>query len=370
MIKKVAILLIILLPLVSFAQEESKADKLKEYKELLDAGVITQTDYDKLKNEILFGKKSDNLTPKHYCSYTGEEIVKWETIEYNFSEKSDASSIVSEILGAAGIAPNFIVRPMKIDNAAATILPGGQQMIYYNPGFFQRIKNATETNWAVYSVMAHEIGHHVNGHVLKAGGSRPHSELEADYYSGFILYKLGASLEQAKKCMNLIGSSSGSSSHPPKAERLVSITKGWKEAKAKDNRNDDNIEHENKEKEDIRIKEQLEDEKRKEELLKEELASKKTSVTVVYRGDPKNCMLNINIRIGNKTFTPTGSSFTVNNLPIGSTEYEITGSINCGAFGFCKSYGKGYITLKENDTLYVVWQNINYGKCNINLSHH
>lgn len=79
--------------------------------------------------------------------------------------------------------------------------------------------------------MAHEIGHHLQGHTLVPGGSRPPSELEADDFSGFTLYQMGAELEDAQKAMATFGDPNGSATHPPRDQRLVAIEKGWDRAK-------------------------------------------------------------------------------------------------------------------------------------------
>ena len=60
----------------------------------------------------------------------------------------------------------------------------------------------------VLSILAHEIGHHVNGHTLgeketTLSESRQ-MELEADEYSGLYMFKLGASLSQAQEAIRLI----------------------------------------------------------------------------------------------------------------------------------------------------------------------
>ena len=37
------------------------------------------------------------------------------------------------------------------------------------------------------TLLAHEVGHHLNGHTIHRGGSTPELELEADEFAGFIL---------------------------------------------------------------------------------------------------------------------------------------------------------------------------------------
>lgn len=89
---------------------------------------------------------------------------------------------------------------------------------------------STGTSWAAISILAHEVGHHLNGHTLEATGSRPPSELEADKFSGFVLQKLGSNLGNATAAMKAFGSEQGSTTHPAKAERLAAITAGWLQA--------------------------------------------------------------------------------------------------------------------------------------------
>lgn len=59
----------------------------------------------------------------------------------------------------------------------------------------------------------------------------PPLELEADKYSGFVLYNMGAALSDAKAAMSLISNPSGSVTHPPRSARLTAITNGWLEAR-------------------------------------------------------------------------------------------------------------------------------------------
>ena len=78
--------------------------------------------------------------------------------------------------------------------------------------------------------MAHEVGHHLNGHTLVEGDARPELELEADTFSGHVLFRLGATLEEPKVAMERVASDTGSRTHPPKSARLAAINSGWVEA--------------------------------------------------------------------------------------------------------------------------------------------
>ncbi|MEK8018775.1 MAG: hypothetical protein VSS75_018030, partial [Candidatus Parabeggiatoa sp.] len=65
----------------------------------------------------------------------------------------------------------------------------------------------------------------------QSGGNRHKQELESDQYSGFILQKMGASLNEALAAMKVLSSEQASSTHPGKQARLAAITKGWNESK-------------------------------------------------------------------------------------------------------------------------------------------
>ncbi len=139
------------------------------------------------------------------------------------------SNIVEEIIETIGLKANFKMRPAQVPNAIA-ITYKGERFVLYNPVFLQALTEATGNKWAAVSVLAHEIGHHLNGHTLDGFGSQPGKELEADEFSGFVLRRMGASLEQAQAAMKLAGNRKPSSTHPPQSERLYAIAKGWNNA--------------------------------------------------------------------------------------------------------------------------------------------
>ncbi len=139
--------------------------------------------------------------------------------------------IITEIIDVVGLKPRFELRAANIDNAAAVIY-NGQRYILYNEEFLEAINNAVHTDWAGVSILAHEIGHHLNGHTLSRSGSNPADELEADEFSGFVLRKMGASLEEAQAAINLLAEERTSRTHPGRSYRLAAISKGWRNAEA------------------------------------------------------------------------------------------------------------------------------------------
>ncbi len=148
-----------------------------------------------------------------------------------FASVYEARDILQNMLDTINWKENFRVREQNgINNAYATI-QNGQRWIVYDNDFLEKIDYITATKWSSVSILAHEMGHHYRNHVLDATGSTPPKELEADFFSGYILAKFGASANDAKSAMQKIASDNGSSSHPPKQERLNAIAQGWNYAK-------------------------------------------------------------------------------------------------------------------------------------------
>jgi hypothetical protein len=143
----------------------------------------------------------------------------------------DAQEIINDIITTVGLKANFEVRPANIANAAATNYRG-KRFIVYDPAFIKKLNEAAGNRWASVSILAHEIGHHLNGHTLASNGSQPALELEADEFAGFVMQKMGATLQQAQAAMKLAASYKPSLTHPGQQDRLAAIQKGWERAGA------------------------------------------------------------------------------------------------------------------------------------------
>jgi hypothetical protein len=158
------------------------------------------------------------------CSYFGERVPSAATL---FSSDREAEETIKRIVDASGLTQNFDVRAAGVPNAVATNR-AGRRLILYNQFFMIETREKTGTHWAPISILAHEVGHHLNGHTLDETGSRPRIELEADYYSGFILQKLGATVQDARAALEKLGSVTANETHPAKHDRLAAITNGWR----------------------------------------------------------------------------------------------------------------------------------------------
>jgi hypothetical protein len=142
------------------------------------------------------------------------------------------ADVLREITDAVGLKARFELRSTReVDNAAAVVF-NGKRFLLYNPDFLNAVNRAGHTDWAGISILAHEMGHHLNGHTLRGGGSQPADELEADEFSGFVLRKLGASLAQAQAGIASVADDYGTATHPARTPRLAAISQGWLRAQA------------------------------------------------------------------------------------------------------------------------------------------
>lgn len=149
----------------------------------------------------------------------------------NFQSVYEAQAILKNMLDSINWKENFRVREQNgIQNAYATIINNARWIIYDND-FLEDIDAYTATKWASISVLAHEMGHHYYNHIISGSGSTPPKEIEADAFSGYVMEKLGATLQQSVAAMQAIASDKASSTHPGKKDRVDAITRGWNTAK-------------------------------------------------------------------------------------------------------------------------------------------
>lgn len=144
-----------------------------------------------------------------------------------FSSSAEAKEEMLDVLRHTGLRPNFVFgRDDSFQNAAAFVDRNGRRVIAYNGNFMEAMRRNAGTDWARTQVLAHEVGHHVQGHLGSPGANTIEKQAEADEYSGFILHFMGATLEEAQSGITAF--------LPPGAERrirLSAIAEGWNRAR-------------------------------------------------------------------------------------------------------------------------------------------
>ena len=156
-----------------------------------------------------------------------------------FGTDVEAENALDKILNAIGASKRFVLQPCSnINNAVATSYKG-IRYILYDRVFMNSVNNGN--NWGNLFVLAHEVGHHINGHSLDlvlyaadAVGQQTlaqsrQDELEADEFAGFILAKLGGPLSAANKVISSYSSNRDDtySTHPSTSKRLAAVKRGY-----------------------------------------------------------------------------------------------------------------------------------------------
>ena len=157
----------------------------------------------------------------------------------NFGTDSMAEGALERILNTIGASKRFVLQPCdNINNAVATSYKG-IRYILYDRDFMYSLDNGS--NWGNLFILAHEVGHHINGHSLdlvlyaadaveavSLSQSRI-QELEADEFAGFVLAKLGGPISAANEVISKISNNSDDSynTHPSRNKRLNAVTKGY-----------------------------------------------------------------------------------------------------------------------------------------------
>jgi hypothetical protein len=189
---------------------------------ILSFAVIFQTMGQNQKKKITFA-----------CNYFGRNVLPQDICPQmqGFVSDSHAEKVIGQFAQKMGqINSKFkVMQCGNTDNCFATVIEG-QPYIIYDRDFLNRVEETTQTDWAAVSILAHEIGHHANFHTIDGTGSRPEKEMEADYFSGFWLHEMGASLEQSEEAIKHFQGEFVTTTHPPRSQRLMAIENGWRAA--------------------------------------------------------------------------------------------------------------------------------------------
>ncbi|WP_367913900.1 MORN repeat-containing protein [Leadbetterella sp. DM7] len=165
-------------------------------------------------------------------SYFGTTINEKEICDrVAFTTRPEVTMAVENIVKRSGLKQNFYVMECPNTDNCFAATRNGERLIVYDARFFNRLNTVTRTDWAALSILAHEIGHHLQGHTIKSGGSDHNRELEADEFSGFVMYQMGATLAEAQSAIQSVTTEYATSSHPPRSVRLKAIETGYTNAR-------------------------------------------------------------------------------------------------------------------------------------------
>lgn len=141
-------------------------------------------------------------------------------------DPSGVPQVIHSVEHALSItAPIDVLIARDEDNAFATIA-GGRKIIVADVGFLQKVNQFAHTQWGAIQVLSHELGHHIAGF----GMDSHRNELNADYWSGQALQRLGSARNAATAAILAVGSETDTPSHPNKYRRAQIIAQGWDDA--------------------------------------------------------------------------------------------------------------------------------------------
>ncbi|MBS0243330.1 MAG: hypothetical protein JSS20_14220, partial [Proteobacteria bacterium] len=182
----------------------------------------------------LNGPAHAQMVREHNATLTRGFHGQQSRIRRSFQSDAEAREVFIRILNAAGLAgmqDRISIRASAETPNAEAAIEKNERIIFYNAVFMESVRAGSKDYWSQIAVLAHELGHHIRLHTVIDG--RNHEfELEADYQAGFILRRMGASLEQAQQLFLKIGTEEATKTHPARAQRVQAVTLGWKDGAA------------------------------------------------------------------------------------------------------------------------------------------
>ncbi len=170
------------------------------------------------------------------CAFTGiPDIIHTIMIEPSDQYVLDYLNQASEqIHDMFRLHPNYRIALDQIPMAKGMAFSqGGQRYVILDRNEFARLLFDGSAAWAARAILAHEIGHLLQGHTLASAPSL-RLEIEADEFAGGVLYMLGARLFEAQSAVRLYSGEATSANHPPTADRLLAVRRGWRAARARE----------------------------------------------------------------------------------------------------------------------------------------
>ena len=180
-------------------------------------------------------------------NYFGFEYAQNENcFNQNYSTPTDykLEKFISEILKIIGTKNGIKVKNCEIGEYFAAQVKDGIPFLLYNEKKISNVNfqfpsindissnysKLTIKDWNIITILAHEIGHHINGHLLNQSNSPSYKQivLEADEFSGFIINLLGGTIENAQLAiLKAILPTDLDFIYPNKKERLSAIKRGY-----------------------------------------------------------------------------------------------------------------------------------------------
>lgn len=204
-------------------------------------------------------KTSIELILYLYCitvlSLSQAQVVSGEAVDYfgnpveyssqdglgAFEDKALQNYMVSTldtVLNKIDPNPEIPIKLGKTSNLLIVADNRGEPVILYDKDFVEEVLQEDDGEWMLLSILAHEVGHYTGNHLVKMYYERSEGrelpvierrkiELEADEFSGQIMYRLGAERSQAEAAVAKFIEEGANTIYPDKEARLFRIGAGW-----------------------------------------------------------------------------------------------------------------------------------------------
>lgn len=160
--------------------------------------------------------------------------------EYSIEKAKDE---LTDICLHLGLRNDYkIVINNQLSAIAKPTIHGNRRQIHINVYGMQYIYEQSGRNrYSTIGVLLHELAHVFNNDVTNIHSRSPISmEAKADYFAGFQLQRMGATLEDAISFTHFFEALDNANlrnghlhqSHPVRATRIHQVTKGWNTAKS------------------------------------------------------------------------------------------------------------------------------------------
>ena len=179
------------------------------------------------------------VTFNSYSQNDGLEICfQYQKSLKGFTTDKEAEDALNKILNVIGASRNFLLISCDEISNALAITYKGERYILYDKSFLSKLE-VLSNDWSSLFVLAHEVGHHINGHTRdflisdkidsQTFEERREEELEADEFAGFVLANLGASINDINEVFDIISTKGDDtySTHPNKDKRIAASKKGY-----------------------------------------------------------------------------------------------------------------------------------------------
>jgi len=174
-------------------------------------------------------RSQESLHVDNVCAYDTDHLKE---VLYAFPSDKRSVEAFEYLILMSGKQLDVTVRASNVPDVV-TVESHGERLLLYNQLTLNTFEASDKNDLRIAMVMAHQVGHLVSRHSLGVEPKlRVEIELEADRFSGYVLFRLGASLADVRAVSKRVDWGQHSASYPIQPARLAAVIEGWHDGKA------------------------------------------------------------------------------------------------------------------------------------------